>query len=162
VNPFLRTAEMHVHNLAALDYPEDFGSGSLGPNWQIAYVPATVSFDVVWRAPVSRRVTVSDATDQFAGTFNEDQATVGLSARRSSGFQCRSLPGNASTSTPGTPDILTTYYFAQIGFERNGIFFSSAAALPGARTASPVPLPAACSTSSLLSAAVAAAPVGSV
>jgi hypothetical protein len=116
-------AELHVHDLAALDYPEDFGSGSLGPNWQTAYVPATVSFDVVWHRPVSRRVTVSDATDQFAGTFNEEQATVLWSARSDSGFRFSSLPGSSFTSTPGAPDITTTYFFAQVGHEQNGVFF---------------------------------------
>src|SRR5215468_10468657 len=76
VDPVLGIAQMHVRNLAALDYPEDFGGGSLGPNWQTAYVPATVSFDVLWSRPVTRVVTVSDVTDQFAGTFAENQATV--------------------------------------------------------------------------------------
>jgi hypothetical protein len=127
INPVSRAAEMHIHNLAALDYPEDFGGGSLGPNWQTAYVPASISFDVVWTPPVNRRVTVSDATDQFAGTFNEDQATVVWSARSASGFEFHSRPGNASTSTPGSPNILTAYFFAQIGHERNGIFFSAGA-----------------------------------
>jgi hypothetical protein len=127
VNPVSRAAEMHVHNLAALDYPEDFGGGSLGPNWQTAYVPASISFDVVWSPPGTRQVTVSDATDQFAGTFNEDQATVVWSARSTSGFEFHSRPGNAMTSTPGSPDILTTYFFAEIGQEQNGIFFAAAA-----------------------------------
>jgi hypothetical protein len=117
------TAEMHVHDLATLDYPEDFASGSLGPNWQTAYVPATVSFDVEWHRPVSRQVTVSDAVDQFAGTFAEDQATVKWSAESASGFQFNSRPGNSSTSTPGAPNIATTYFFAQVGHEQNGIFF---------------------------------------
>jgi hypothetical protein len=116
-------AEMHVHNLAALDYPEDFGSGSLGPNWQTAYVPATVSLDVVWTGPVTRRVTVVDATDQFAGTFNESQAVVTWSAQSTSGFSFISNPGDSSTSTPGAPNISTTYFFAEIGHEKNGIFF---------------------------------------
>jgi hypothetical protein len=123
VNPVSRTAEMHVHNLAALDYPEDFGSGSLGPNWQTAYVPASVSFDVVWTPRVNRQVTVSDVTDQFAGTFKENHATVVWSARSASGFNFHSLAGNASTSTPGTPNIFTTYFFAQVGHEQNGVFF---------------------------------------
>jgi hypothetical protein len=126
VDPAVGTAQMHVRNLAALDYPEDFGSGSLGPNWQTAYVPATVSFDVVWRHPVTRLVTVNDSTDQFAGTFAENQATVIWSAQSASGFRFDSLPGSRATSTPGTPDITTTYFFAQVGHERNGIFFSGA------------------------------------
>jgi hypothetical protein len=123
INPLAGTAEMHVHNLAALDYPEDFASGSLGPNWQTAYVPATVSFDVVWSRPVTQLVAVRDATDKFAGIFAENQATVTWSAHSASGFRFDSRAGNASTSTPGTPDITTTYFFAQVGYEQNGIFF---------------------------------------
>jgi hypothetical protein len=126
IDPEEGTAQMHVHNLAALDYPEDFASGSLGPNWQTAYVPATVSFDVVWSRPVTRVVTVNDVTDQFAGTFAENQATVTWSARSTSGFRFNSLPGSRATSTPGSPDITTTYFFAEVGHERNGVFFSGA------------------------------------
>jgi hypothetical protein len=117
------TAEMHVHNLDALDYPEDFGNGSLGPNWQTAYVPASVSLDVVWNRPVTRRVTVSDLTDQFAGEFAENQATVIWSAQSAAGFRFKSRAGNSMTSTPGTPNIATTYFFAEVGHEQNGIFF---------------------------------------
>jgi hypothetical protein len=130
VDPALGTAQMHVRNLAALDYPEDFGSGSLGPNWQTAYVPATVSFDVQWSRPVTRLVTVNDATDQFAGTFAGNHATVIWSAQSGSGFQFHSRAGNAMTSTPGAPDITTTYFFAEVGHERNGIFFSVASSDP--------------------------------
>jgi hypothetical protein len=125
VDPAAGTAEMHVHDLAALDYPEDFASGSLGPNWQTAYVPATVSFNVVWSHPVTRQVTVNDATDQFAGTFAENPATVVWSAQSASGFAFHSRAGNVVTSTPGEPDITTTYFFAEVGHEQNGLFFSA-------------------------------------
>jgi hypothetical protein len=124
INPLTGTVQMHVDNLAALDYPEGFASGSLGPNWQTAYVPARVSFDIVWSRSIDRRVTVRDETDQFGGTFAENHdATVSWSARSTSGFRFDSLSGDLSTSTPGTPDITTTYFFAEVGFERNGIFF---------------------------------------
>jgi hypothetical protein len=124
VDPVSGTVQLHVRDLAALDYPEDFGSGSLGPNWKTAYRPATVSFDIVWSRSINRVVTVRDVTDQFAGTFVENHdATVTWSARSDSGFRFQSLPGNLGTSTPGAPDILTTYFFAEVGFERNGFFF---------------------------------------
>jgi hypothetical protein len=120
------TVRVHVENVAALDYPEDFSSGSLGPNWRTAYVPATVSFDIDWSRSIDRQVTVRDATDQFAGKFDENHdATVTWSAQSASGFQFHSLPGNRNTSTPGSPNILTTYFFAEVGHERNGIFFPS-------------------------------------
>src|SRR5262249_42993560 len=100
VDPVAGTAQMHVHNLAALDYPEDFANGSLGPNWQTAYVPATVSFDVTWHRPVSRQVTVSDATDQFAGTFDENPATALCSAQRTTLFRLTPPAPTSLTSTP--------------------------------------------------------------
>jgi hypothetical protein len=125
VNLAAGTAQMHVRDLTALDYPEDFGTGSLGPNWQTAYVNATVSFDVLWTPPVTRHVTVNDATDQFTGSFDENHATVIWSAQSASGFRFESRAGNSMTSTPGTPNISTTYYFAQVGQEQNGIFFGA-------------------------------------
>ena len=146
VDPLAGIAQMHVHDLAALDYPEDFASGSLGPNWQTAYVPATVSFDVVWSRPVTRLVTVSDATDQFAGTFAENRATVIWSAQSASGFQFQSRAGSVHTSTPGAANIATTYFFAEVGHEQNGIFFSadsSAKALLQAQASASAASPAA-------------------
>src|SRR5262249_3857912 len=95
-------------------------------------VPATVSFDVVWHRPVSRQVTVSDATDQFAGTFDENQATVLWSAQSTSGFRFNARAGNSLTSTPGAPDITTTYFFAEVGYEQNGIFFPAGETALGA------------------------------
>jgi hypothetical protein len=118
VHPGAGTAEMHVRNLAVLDY-HDFSS-SVGPNWQTDYFNATVSFDVVWSGPVTRQVDVKDAADGFAGHFNEDQATVTWSARSDSGFSFRSIQGDISTSVPGN-------FFAQVGHERNGVFFPTPA-----------------------------------
>jgi hypothetical protein len=45
VNPGAGKAEMHVRNLDVLDYASNgFASiVSIGPQWQTAYVPATVS-----------------------------------------------------------------------------------------------------------------------
>jgi hypothetical protein len=114
VHPGAGTAELHVRNLAELDY-HDFNA-SVGPQWQTDYFNATVSFDVVWSDPVTRRVDVKDAADGFAGHFNEDQATVTWSAHSDSGFSFRSNLGDFSTSVPGN-------FFAQVGQERNGIFF---------------------------------------
>src|SRR5262249_3887627 len=80
-------------------------------------VDATVSFDVVWGSPVTRRVSVRDGTngDLFAGEFVEDQATVTWSGSNELGFSFRSNPGNFSTSAPGRA-------FAELGHEHNGAF----------------------------------------
>jgi hypothetical protein len=116
---------LHVRNLAEVDYfsPSGFaGNISLGPNWQSAGVDATVSFDVVWDSPVTRRVNVTDAADGFAGTFNEDHnnnVTVRWSGSNASGFSFTSNVGNLATSTALAPGS----FFAQLAQERNGIFF---------------------------------------
>jgi hypothetical protein len=83
VNPGAGRAEMHVHNLP--EPPDGFGDlASLGPTWQTGHFDSTVSFDVVWNGPVTRRVNVRDAANGFAGQFNENQATVTWSANSAS------------------------------------------------------------------------------
>jgi hypothetical protein len=131
IEPGAGRAEMHVRNLAILNYYSPTGfvatSFAVGPQWQTTSVPATTSFDVVWNGPVTRRVNVKDTVNDFAGEFNENQATVTWSAQSSSGFSFTSNPGNFSTSVPGN-------FFAQVGQERNGNFFpggGGAAAPPG-------------------------------
>jgi hypothetical protein len=124
------TAEMHVHNLAELDYYSPDGNAallSLGPTWQTNYFRSTVSFDVVWNGPVTPSLKVRDAADGFAGTFNENEATVTWSETSASGFTFTSNPGNFSTSVPETPGVngvtAPLNFFAEVGHERNGIFF---------------------------------------
>src|SRR5262245_24347316 len=105
-------AEMHVHDLAVEDY-FTFPNASIPGD----EVDAAVSFDVVWGGPVTRRVNVRDAANGFAGTFIENQATITWSARNEEGFVFVSDPGNFETSVPeGGP-------LAELGQERNGIFF---------------------------------------
>jgi hypothetical protein len=80
-------------------------------------VDATVSFDVVWGGPVTRRVEVEHGTngDRFSGEFVEDHATVTWSGSNELGFHFHSNPGDFSTSAPGRA-------FAELGHERNGAF----------------------------------------
>jgi len=99
-------AELHVRDLALRDsfnIPNALAQG--------AFVPATVSVDLVWSGPVTRRVNVRDAANDFAGNFAENQATVSFSATEE-GFQFQSAPASTSTSV-----------FAEVGHERNGTFF---------------------------------------
>jgi hypothetical protein len=130
VNPGAGTAELHVHDLPELDYFSPDGNAailSLGPTWQSDNFPATISFDVVWNGPVTRRVQVKDAADGFAGTFNENQATVTWSESSTSGFSFVSNPGDFSTSVPEVPGVngvtAPLNFFAEVGHERNGVFF---------------------------------------
>ena len=126
------TAEMQVNNLAVGDYFTK--ASAFGPNWATAFVPATVSFDVVWSAPVTRRLTFQDATniDQFGGTFVENRATVTWSGSNANGFTFTANPGDFSTSFDA---------FAELARVQNGIFFdagqdgSDAVARAASRTA---------------------------
>jgi hypothetical protein len=106
---------MRVTNLAVEDYfnfPNGLADGH--------EVDATVSFDVVWGGPVTRRVEVEDGSNgnRFAGEFVEDHATVSWSGSNELGFRFRSNPGDFSTSAPGRA-------FAELGHERNGRFFGA-------------------------------------
>jgi hypothetical protein len=103
---------MHVTDLHLEDYfnfPNGLADGH--------EVDATVSFDVVWGGPVTRRVEVEHGSNgnRFAGEFVEDQATVTWSGSNELGFRFRSNPGDFSTSAPGRA-------FAELGRERNGLF----------------------------------------
>jgi hypothetical protein len=135
---------MHIRNLPLLDYYSPAGTGdiaSLGPTWQSGYFDATVSIDVVWSPPVTRRVNVRDAVNGFAGQFNENQATVTWSASSTSGFGFTSNPGNFSTSVPEVPGVngvtAPLNFFAQVGKERNGVFFPAGNAVLGAAAPQP-------------------------
>src|SRR5262249_24351701 len=105
-------AEMHVRNLLTEDYFTFPNASADGPE-----ADATVSFDVVWRNPVTRRVSVSDAANGFSGTFLEDQATINWSATNEDGFSFVANAGSFATSIPEAGP------YAAIGRERNGIFF---------------------------------------
>jgi hypothetical protein len=73
-------------------------------------VPARVSLDIRWSG-VNRRVEVADAEDGFAGLFLEDTATIEFRSEQE---------GFAFVSDPAETSIT---HFAEIGVERNGVFF---------------------------------------
>jgi hypothetical protein len=75
-----------------------------------ASVPASVSFHIRWHG-VKQRVRIRDTSNDFAGRFIEDTATIAWSAREA-GFRFVSDPASTSTTE-----------FALIGQERNGRFF---------------------------------------
>jgi hypothetical protein len=105
----------------------------------------------VWNRPVTRLVNVRDAANGFAGVFAENQATVTWSVSSVSGFSFTSNPGNFLTSDPEVPGVsgvtAPLNFFAQVAFERNGIFFpqvemQSASGIPsGVQLATPAILP---------------------
>jgi hypothetical protein len=122
-------AEMRVTNLHLEDYfnfPNGLADGH--------EVDATVSFDMVWAGPVTRRIEVEHGTNgnRFAGEFLEDHATVTWSGSNELGFRFRANPGNFSTSVPGRA-------FAELGHERNGVFFGEDEGHDEDRGSSPAP-----------------------
>lgn len=74
-------------------------------------IPASVSFELRWSG-VTKRVHLRDETNHFVGDYIEDMATLRWSAKEE-GFHFVSDPANTSTTV-----------FAEIGSERNGVFFS--------------------------------------
>jgi len=110
-------AEMRVDNLSIPDYGTK--RNALGPNWQTAFDPAMVSFDVVWSGPITRRVSVLNGTqgNQYAGNYVENQVTVTWSGTNlATGFTFTANPGTLATSSFDGG-------FAELGHERNGTFF---------------------------------------
>jgi hypothetical protein len=95
-----------IGDLDVSDYTKIPNSLALG-----AAVPAAVTFEAVWRGPISRDISVQDAGNGFRGQFLENQASLVWSASRA-GFRFVSDAANTSTSV-----------FAELGRERNGIFF---------------------------------------
>jgi hypothetical protein len=88
--------------------------------------PATVSFEVVWNGPVTRRLNVRHGTNgnPFAGEFEENRATVTWSGRNTAtGFRFTSDRGNFATSVDA---------FAELGRERNGTLVREGDDDPGA------------------------------
>lgn len=109
VNPGAGRATLSVANLAQRDFFNLPNALAVGRS-----VPAVVTFEIVWSG-VRRRFNVRDAQNGFAGEFVENgRATIVWRADQA-GFRFVSAAANTSTST-----------FAQIGHERNGVFFPAA------------------------------------
>jgi hypothetical protein len=108
-------AELSARNLNMFDFLNK--RNAFGSNWDNPPYGATVSFDVVWDVPVTRRLDFQDGTDvdQFSGSYVENQATVTWSASNTNGFTFTANPGNFSTSSDP---------FAELAHEQNGTFFS--------------------------------------
>ncbi|HLZ24191.1 MAG TPA: hypothetical protein VKQ30_18920 [Ktedonobacterales bacterium] len=100
------TASMRVNNKDVEDYFSIGNALSDGPS-----IPANVFYHIRWSG-VTDRVHVRDTTNHFVGDFIEDAATVAWSASES---------GFAFTSDPADTSVTA---FAEIGQERNGVFFS--------------------------------------
>jgi hypothetical protein len=96
------SASMHVADLDIEDYHDVVNALKDGPS-----VPATVSFDINWGGG-NQRTKIRNPNVGFAGEYLRNSATLVWSASEE-GFTFQS-----------NPDVSG---FAEIGHERNGIFF---------------------------------------
>jgi hypothetical protein len=94
---------MHVADLAIGDYHDVVNALTGGS----PVAAASVSFDVDWSG-VDEHVKIRNESTDFAGEFIHNSATLVWSATQ---------PGFSFTSDPAES------HFAEIGHERNGIFF---------------------------------------
>jgi len=109
------TAELHLRNICSV--LDTFTvPNSLDPTRPLGNpVSAAIdSLDIEWSGVTRRVLSFSDPTNQFAGDFVETSASIRLAVRTlaSTGHGFRFV----SSAT-------TAVNFAQIGRERNGVFF---------------------------------------
>ena len=108
VNPGKGRASLQVSNIVVTDYG-DYGNALFGGG--PPPVPATVSFDVQWSG-VAERANVVNPADGFAGEFVRNSAQMTWSATVGD-YSFVSAPASTSSSI-----------FAEVGHERNGVFFA--------------------------------------
>ena len=108
VNPGSGSASLSAANVSVSDFftiPNSILHGAIVPP-----VPATVSFSVHWGG-ARNRVKLRDPVNGFAGEFVENSASMTWSAS-SAGLSYQSGGEDTSVSV-----------FAEVGLERNGVFF---------------------------------------
>jgi len=88
------------------DYTKETNALALG-----GAVPSAVTFEMIWRGPITRDLMIRDTANQFGGHFLENEAIIEWSATRA-GFKFVSDAANTSSSV-----------FAALGRESNGMFF---------------------------------------
>jgi hypothetical protein len=98
-------ASLHVSDLAIGDFHNGVNALTGGSS-----VPATVTIDIRWSG-ATERMKIEDEANDFGGQFILNTATIEWSATQD-GFEFISDPADTSIS-----------HFAEIGKERNGVFF---------------------------------------
>ena len=100
------SAALHVVDLETEDYGTVVNALQDGPS-----VEAGVSFNISWSG-ADERVKIRNRTTGFAGEYVRNTATLVWSASNESGFRFQADP--------------LASHFAEIGKERNGVFFPQA------------------------------------
>lgn len=106
VNLGAGTASMRIADQAVFDFGSIPNALGNGPS-----VVGTVTYDLEWHG-VLQKSQFSDATQGYAGLFLQTNATINWSASNANGFSFASDAAGQTTA------------FAQLGHERNGVFFS--------------------------------------
>ena len=116
-------AVLHVRNVLVFD--AFTVPNSLNTFHPLGKVNSVInSLRIEWRGTTARR-THRDCTDAFRGEFFEDVATIEVVATTPEGV-ARNCPGTAARHGfrfESDPAHTSVSHFAQIGRERNGVFF---------------------------------------
>jgi len=111
------TAEFHAENICAV-FDAFTVPNSVSPNRPLGFVRGGIdSVDIKWSGVTKSFLGIHDATNQFMGNFFQiGNVTIAVTATTSKttghGFRFVSDPAS------------TIVNYAQIGSERNGVFFS--------------------------------------
>ena len=107
------TARLHAKHMAVPDYTDIVNSAGFTKP-PIPTIPSFVSFDVRYTAkPGAKRTRITDATNNFTGTYVDSNATIAWSATQpKTGFAF-------ATDTKGSKTVSGV-----IGHERNGRFLA--------------------------------------
>lgn len=110
-------ARFQAENICAV-YDAFTVPNSLSPDRALGYVSGNIdSVDIKWSGVINKFPKIRDTVNTFAGSFQQIGAVsiaVTASTPRSTGHGFRFVSDPKST----------TVNYAQIGFERNGVFFS--------------------------------------
>jgi hypothetical protein len=111
------TAELHAQNICAV-FDAFTVANSFSPNRPLGYVSGRIeSVDIKWSGIVKSFIGINDTVNHFAGDFYQiANVTIAVTAitpvSAGRGFRFVSDPAS------------TVVNYAQIGNERNGVFFS--------------------------------------
>jgi hypothetical protein len=110
------TATLTLTNVPVFDFFTV--ANSLDPAHRLDAAAALINAVRVEWSGVTRRLEFSDAENTFAGVFLENSAAIDVKVTT------QPVPAHAISGFEFVPDAAATSLFAQIGQERNGIFFS--------------------------------------
>ena len=116
-------ATLHLRNVLVFD--AFTVPNSLDPHHPIPKVNAVInSLRIKWSGTINRR-THTDCVDAFRGTYIEDSATIQVIATTppAPATACPPRPARNGFRFVSDPAATSISHFAQIGRERNGVFF---------------------------------------